>query len=333
MFTKNPPKGAAGVRKLGFDLQVLELFLLVCRSGSMTEAAHFSDLTQSAVSRQMKTLEERLGVSLLERGSRPIKPTPAGEQLMKTAEHLIGEAISVRARVLSSQTMVIPQLRLGLIDSLAHPLVPALVRLLKDRVSTVSVSTGFMSPLRERMLKRELDAVISTDPFDDIDGFERYELFSESFIAVIPKGAVPFKNEAEFRTFVNSLPMIRSGQSTSIAKRLDQHFRRLKIDVPHTFSCDTIESVISLVASGIGWTILTPVCIRKSISFVGDIQVVQIPTVGIMRSVYVVFRANEFTNFSEYLAGHCRQILKRDYVPALSAVAPWLGGYIQIVNS
>jgi DNA-binding transcriptional LysR family regulator len=318
------------VRRLGFDLQALEIFAVVCRTGSMTATAAQTDLTQSAVSRHVLNLERRLGVTLLARGSRPLKPTSSGRKLAGIAERLIAEAIGIPAQLRIADAGMIPQLRLGLIDSLSEPLAAMLIKSLRDRVETISVATGFMSSLRERVLNHELDAVVSADPFDDVDGFEHFELFCEHFVVVAPSGAPAFADEAGFRHFATHLPMIRSGTATGIAIRVEQHLRRLRLEVPRTFSCDTIESIIGLVASGVGWSLLTPVCVRKCIALAPALQLLQLPGAGFTRRGYLVVRRGEFGRFPRQLAATCRRAIQRSYIPPLVAIAPWMARAITV---
>lgn len=325
-------ENARTARNLGFDLQSLEVFVIVCKTGSMTLAAQQTDLTQSAVSRLVSTLEQRLGIRLLERSSRPLRPTSAGLKLIRVAERLIADAIDVPIQLRDSGSRMLPQLRLGLIDSLSDPLVPLLIKALRDRVGTISVATGFLEPLRQRFLKRELDAVICCDPFDDVDGFEHFELFHEKFIVVAPRGDVPFQDGAGFRKFVASNPMIRSGAATRLAQRVDQQFRRMKLDVPHVFSCDTIESIMTLVASGIGWSVLTPVGVRKCINLVPAIQVLPFPIAGFSRHIYLVVRRGEIDPFAAHLATLCRKFIGKHYLPSLAAVAPWMNEAITVAE-
>lgn len=318
------------VRRLGFDLQALEIFMMVCRTGSMTTAATLVDLTQSAVSRQILNLEQRMGVTLIERGSRPLRPTLAGHKLIGAAERLIAEAAAVPAQLQSADARMIAQLRLGLIDSLSDPLVPLLIKALRDRVGSISIATGFMEPLRQRVLKRELDAVISADPFDDLDGFERFELFQEQFVVLASRGEPAFGDESEFRDFATRFPMIRSGASTGIAQRVEQHFRRIRLEVPQAFSCDTIESIVSLVASGVGWSILTPVCVRKCITLAPALQILELPGAKFSRRIYLIVRREELGSFARQLAQICRRAVQKSYLPPLVAVAPWMASAITV---
>src|SRR5882724_10228509 len=62
-----------------FDLYELALFHLVVKHRSFTKAAEIAGLTQSAISRQMQGVENSLGIQLLERTTRNVRVTPAGE--------------------------------------------------------------------------------------------------------------------------------------------------------------------------------------------------------------------------------------------------------------
>ncbi len=74
-----------------FDLYELALFHLVVKHRSFTKAAEIAGLTQSAVTRQMQGVENSLGIKLLERTTRNVRATPAGEFLFREAARLLGD--------------------------------------------------------------------------------------------------------------------------------------------------------------------------------------------------------------------------------------------------
>ncbi len=74
-----------------FDLYELALFQLVVKHQSFTRAAEAAGLTQSAITRQMQGVEHSLGVQLLERTTRNVRVTPAGEFLYNEANRLLGD--------------------------------------------------------------------------------------------------------------------------------------------------------------------------------------------------------------------------------------------------
>jgi len=74
-----------------FDLYELALFHLVVKHRSFTKAAELAGLTQSAITRQMQGVENSLGIQLLERTTRSVHVTPAGEFLFREAARLLGD--------------------------------------------------------------------------------------------------------------------------------------------------------------------------------------------------------------------------------------------------
>src|SRR5580692_7223284 len=76
---------------LPFDLYELALFHLVVKHRSFTKAAEIAGLTQSAITRQIQGVENSLGLQLLERTTRTVRVTPAGEYLFHEAAGLLGD--------------------------------------------------------------------------------------------------------------------------------------------------------------------------------------------------------------------------------------------------
>ena len=71
------------------DMTALRSFVAVADTGGVTRAAGFLNLTQSAVSMQLKRLEESLDAELLDRTARQIALTPAGEKLLGYARRML----------------------------------------------------------------------------------------------------------------------------------------------------------------------------------------------------------------------------------------------------
>jgi DNA-binding transcriptional LysR family regulator len=74
-----------------FDLYELALFQLIVKHRSFTKAAGIAGLTQSAITRQIQGVENSLGIQLLERTTRNVRVTPAGEFLYQEAARLLGD--------------------------------------------------------------------------------------------------------------------------------------------------------------------------------------------------------------------------------------------------
>ena len=73
------------------DSRQLRAFVTLARTGSFTRAAKELYLTQSAVSRQIRSLEEELGATLFLRGTRHVELTPDGKLLQTAVESILGD--------------------------------------------------------------------------------------------------------------------------------------------------------------------------------------------------------------------------------------------------
>jgi DNA-binding transcriptional LysR family regulator len=108
------------------DLTALRSFVTVAETGGVTRAAGFLHLTQSAVSMQLKRLEESLGVTLLDRSSRSVSMTAAGEQLFSYARRMIDLNDEVISRM--TDTAYAGEIILGVPHDIVYPMIPDVLR-------------------------------------------------------------------------------------------------------------------------------------------------------------------------------------------------------------
>ncbi len=121
------------------DLYALHLFQTVAESGSLTRAAGRVGLTQSALSRQIQSLEGRLGVAVFERTTRSLKLTPAGAFLLERAKTM-GAHLDFTLRQLREEFVEAPrEIRIGLSRSVALAHLPGLLHAYRRRVPEVAL--------------------------------------------------------------------------------------------------------------------------------------------------------------------------------------------------
>lgn len=144
------------------DIDVLRSFVTICESGSFTRAASRLFRTPSALSMQIKRLEETLGETLLVREPRRVSPTPEGELLLGYGRRLLRlnqEAISRFLTPTLEGTV-----RVGTSDDVGTRVLPhALARLARTYPAVqVEVVTGRSVSLLERRGGQALDLVLVT---------------------------------------------------------------------------------------------------------------------------------------------------------------------------
>lgn len=146
------------------SLTAWRTYLEVCRLGSITAAAAELGYTQSAVSRQIATLERLAGSPLLERQARGVVPTPAGEAFRHHARVVVNEAVRA-VRAAREVREKVGQLTIGATPSTAAGLIPPALQKTRARWPGLlwSLLTGLSPDLERRVTAGELDLAVVTD--------------------------------------------------------------------------------------------------------------------------------------------------------------------------
>ena len=108
------------------DLTALRAFTVVADTGGVTRAASLLNLTQSAVSMQIKRLEDALARPFFFRSSRRLSLTPEGEQLLSYARQMLALNDEVLARL--NDSAFEGELRLGVPHDIVYPAIPAILK-------------------------------------------------------------------------------------------------------------------------------------------------------------------------------------------------------------
>ncbi len=145
------------------DMSTLRTLLAIVDTGGMTRAANRLHMTQSAVSMQIKRLEQNLSLKVLERVGRAMQPTPEGEQLVGYAQRLIDindEAIDKLTLPCNKGTITF-----GVPYDLVHPHIPAVLKRFGREYPrmSVSLSTGMTADLRKGMRDGHYDLILTTE--------------------------------------------------------------------------------------------------------------------------------------------------------------------------
>lgn len=314
------------------DLHSLHVFATVCEKGSMTAAAESLGMTQSAVSQHIKQIEEAIGVTLVDRGLRPMRPTPAGIILFERGKRLLAEADEARTLARQCATGGVPILRVGVIYSLSKDYVIQLATAVLAQPSPPSLSiwTGLDLEHGRALLNRELDIVITADPLEDIDNLERYDLIREPFLLVIPASHAPEDAKLDLRRLAAELPLIRYSGRSLIGTQIERHLRRLRIVPPRLIEFDSSDAVAEMVALGRGWSLLTPLGLLHSGVDPARVRPLRFPGPGFTRRLTLVSREREFGQTPGILARLSRDILRRTYLPKLASIRPWLPEVVTI---
>lgn len=146
------------------DSDLMRSFLAVAETGSVTLAADRIGRTQSAVSMQIRRLEESLGQPLFLRQPRGVALTPRGEQLMPYARRITGlldeAALALREKPLDGPV------RIGIPDEYAGTILPRALAAFSERHPAVEVTVrcDFSLPQNQALDADQIDLAVTYDP-------------------------------------------------------------------------------------------------------------------------------------------------------------------------
>lgn len=149
------------------DITTLRSFIAVADAGGVTRAASFLNLTQSAVSMQIKRLEESLDLTLLDRQGRGVVLTSAGEQLLAYARRIVDLNDEVYGKL--TNTVWEGEIILGVPHDIIYPAIPNVMKAMQRDFPRVKVQlhSSYSSDLKERFARGEVDVILTTETHPD----------------------------------------------------------------------------------------------------------------------------------------------------------------------
>jgi DNA-binding transcriptional LysR family regulator len=152
------------------DLTALRSFVTVADSGGVTRAALQLNLTQSAVSMQLKRLEESVGQPLLDRSGRGVALTPQGEQLAGFARRML--ALNDEAWGHLTNQAYEGEIALGVPHDIIYPHIPKALHRFACEFPRVQVKlhSSFTAELKLQMTRGEMDVILTTEAGVDTGG-------------------------------------------------------------------------------------------------------------------------------------------------------------------
>lgn len=147
------------------DIGLLRAFLAVVESASMTAAARQINLTQGAVSQQIKRLEDILGSDLFFREGKKLVLTPVGERLVVRAQRLV--SLNDETWQLFSAPTYSGEIRLGVPQDIMRPFMPGVLRRFNREYPQVDINIVCepTQDLIEAIQSKQLDIALTTDDY------------------------------------------------------------------------------------------------------------------------------------------------------------------------
>jgi DNA-binding transcriptional LysR family regulator len=265
--------GRTAMNMISLHMKHFETFFWAARLGSFTAAAERLNSTQSAVSMRIAELELRFGRPVFDRLNRKVVLTPKGEELMDYVERLLRLVEEIQERVAAPETIA-GVVRIGVTEVVAQTWLPHLVEALHRRYPNVKAkfTVALTQEVMEKLHAGVVDLALA--PGRSFETAVRAESL----------GTVVFEWMASSRL---SLPLEPLGPAELQAQRIivlpresfhhrsiEAWFQANKILYRPDDECNSMSVVALLTASGVGISLLPPICYQAEIA-AGTLRVLE----------------------------------------------------------
>jgi LysR family nitrogen assimilation transcriptional regulator len=239
------------------DLKQIEYFLRVAELRSFSRAAEYLNISQSALSRQVRLLELDLRQHLLYRNGRGVEPTEAGERFVGYAKALLQLVDRAREDMQSMQDAPSGKVTLGLPPRVAHVLTPPMVLAFRKQFpqGAISVAEGLSAQTREWLITGRVDIALLYDPPPSpLLGYET--LFREELVLVCARTQTPALPASVTVAELANYPLILPSQPNAIRTLTERVCGSQNVRLNVVAEVDAVHTITELAAQGHAYAIL-----------------------------------------------------------------------------
>jgi len=277
------------------DIYELQIFLAAAETGSFSEAGRRLQISQPAVSMQIRSLEKRLGGELFSRAGRHIQLTEAGEALVPMARELVNLSIRTEEAIASLQGEVVGLLKLACSTSAGKYCLPRLIASFIERYPQVQVAcdVGPRGSCIRQLLDGSVHIAVSSlrEPYRELE----YRPFITDPVVLIAPPAHPWAQR-------ESIPVEELVEGRFIVREPDSGTQQAVLGALAAFNLglgalDVVmtlgnsEAIAMAVAEGIGVAFISERVAAEGIS-AGRVAVVPVEGLAIVQQLYMVRHAH-----------------------------------------
>ncbi|MFD4294866.1 LysR substrate-binding domain-containing protein [Rhodococcus sp. NPDC058505] len=274
-------------------LSQLRAFVAVAECRHFGTAATRLGVSQPTLSQALAALENGLGVQLIERSTRRVLVTPAGETLLAQAKQILDAADGFVATAAGVGHALSGPLRIGLIPTIAPYVLPALLPALRAELPAVTpqVVEDQTARLLDALRSGDLDVAVLALP-SEASGMAEMPLYTEEFVLVVPPGHELAGRADLAPGALDELPLLLLDEGHCLR---DQTLDLCRSVDAHPIAGDTratsLTTVVQCVAGGLGVTLVPASAVAVEAAR-GGLATARFAAPAPGRTVGLVFRAS-----------------------------------------
>lgn len=272
------------------QISSLRIFRDLADTASFSRAAELHDITQSAVSQQIRVMEERFGVVLIERGRRSFALTSEGRVLLETAKKIVHQFDSLQDRFVEMKDVVAGEIRLAAVQSVGFHELPPFLRIFQSRYPGVKLETEYLrsSQVYDRVAQRDVDFGLVAFPANR-RGIQVEIISSDRLVLICAPSHRFAKRRKIAPADLADEPFISFDPDLPTRKVIDRILKKHQVIIKPAFEFDNIETVKRVVEVEDGVSIVPETTVARERRD-GLLATVEVAAEGMQRSIGVLYR-------------------------------------------
>jgi DNA-binding transcriptional LysR family regulator len=271
-------------------IETLKVFCDIIESGSFSYAASQNFVTQSAVSQQVRSLEEKYDCRLIERGRAGVKPTPAGQILYTASKEIVRRFMELENRLREIGSVIAGSIRVGTVYSVGlHELPPYLTEFLRN-YPAVNVHLEYLrsNKIYEDLIEGKIDLGVVAYPA------KRSQIVSIAFrhdelVLVVPPDSTLTKHGKISVGALAGQKFVGYERDIATRKASDRILREYGVKPNYVLEFDNIETIKRAVEIGLGCAIVPKMTVENEVTR-GSLRVLEFSEGTFTRPLAIIYK-------------------------------------------
>ncbi|MEM9804351.1 MAG: LysR family transcriptional regulator [Cyanobacteria bacterium P01_D01_bin.56] len=236
------------------NIPQLKVLLTIAQCGSFSDAAIHLDMSQSAVSRAIASLENELGVPLLVRGRLGAKLTLIGERVVPHAQKIVDLRESIEYEVNLEKALYKSRLRIASFRSASTHILPPKIAQFQRAYPRVDVTLNEFDPAGVEQALRSGDADLGLLPLPRSEDFTTWEIARDEYVVLLSKTETNLPKTVTWKDLsTRSFILLNYAECTTAVR---EHWSQWEQPLNVAYNVKEDSTIVSMVAQGLGAAIL-----------------------------------------------------------------------------
>ncbi|MHA8050277.1 LysR substrate-binding domain-containing protein [Aquirufa sp. ROCK-SH2] len=259
---------------MNYTLNQLQIFLKVVQSASITKAAEELNLSQPAVSIQIKNFQAQFDIPLIEIIGKKIYVTDFGKEIAISAKGILDQVYAINYKTMAFKNQLVGRLKISCVSTGKYVLPYFLTDFLRTNSGVeITIDVTNREKVIESQLDNEVDFSLVSDALEN-PNFNFIDLLNNDLYLVGNDETSRMNPTFNYHDFKNELPLIFREYGSGTRKVMEAYFKKQGVDGLKKIELTSNEAVKQAVVAGLGYSIMPIIGIKNELKM-GSLKIIE----------------------------------------------------------